>query len=66
MSENVVVWIEGDWRCVFYPGFGAAARLEVYFGEYLVTSEETPSGDPASRRAEVLRQRVVRGDLRAV
>jgi hypothetical protein len=36
----------------------------VYRGDVLATAEATPSGNPAHHRANVLRQRVVRGDLK--
>jgi uncharacterized protein YodC (DUF2158 family) len=62
--ENIVIWREGQWRCEFHPGFGGASRLEVYHGEALVTAEASESGEPSLRRAEILRQRVLRGDLR--
>ena len=64
MSNQVIVlWREGDWRCEFHDGFAGTARLVVYRGDILATSEATPSGNPAHHRAAVLRQRVVRGDL---
>ena len=60
-----VVWREGDWRCESHtsmvPGEG---RLLVYRGETVVTAESVPMGAAAYSRAEVLRQRVLRGDLR--
>jgi hypothetical protein len=66
MARDVLVlWTEGDWRCEFHtsmvPGEG---RLLVYRGETAVTAESVHMGAPAYARAEVLRQRVLRGDLR--
>jgi hypothetical protein len=58
-----VLWTLRSWRCEFYPGFGGQGRLEVYVGDVLATAESTPTGEAAEHRAEVLRQRVLRGDL---
>ena len=58
-----VLWAEAQWRCVYHPGFAGQGRLEVYRGELLVSAESTPSGVAATHRGEVLRQRVIRGDL---
>lgn len=63
-SNAIVLWREGEWRCEFHDGFAGTARLEVYHGDVLATAEATPSGNPAHHRADVLRQRVVRGDLK--
>jgi hypothetical protein len=63
-SSSIVLWREGEWRCEFRDGFAGTARLEVYRGDVLATAEATPSGNPAHHRADVLRQRVVRGDLK--
>lgn len=62
--ETVRLWKEGEWRCEFHPGIGGQSRLEIYCGDDLVTAESAPSGNPAYLRAEALRQRVLRGDLR--
>ena len=61
--NTIVLWREGEWRCEFHDSFAGTARLEVYRGDVLATAEATPSGNPAHHRANVLRQRVVRGDL---
>ena len=58
-----VLWSESGWRCVYHPGFAGQGRLEVYRGESLVSAEATPSGLAATQRGEVLRHRVIRGDL---
>jgi hypothetical protein len=63
-ASRVVVWCEGDWRCDFQPGVPGQPRLEVYHRGRLVTTETAPSGPPSHLRAEVLRQRLLRGDLR--
>lgn len=62
---RTVVWCEGDWRCDFQPSVVGQAQLEIYYRGALVTAEMAPSGPPSHLRAEVLRQRVLRGDLRA-
>lgn len=59
-----VVWSEGEWRCDFHPGVAGHARLEIYHSGQLIAAETAPSGPPSYFRAEVLRQRVLRGDLR--
>ena len=48
-----------------HPGVGGAARLGVYYGEAPVMTEATVAGRMAEYRAEILRQRVLPGDLRA-
>jgi hypothetical protein len=58
-----VLWKEGDWRCEFNPGLAGSGRLEVYQADQLVLTEETLSGPTAIQRAEILRQRLLRGDL---
>lgn len=62
--DVAVLWRERDWRCEFHAGIAGEARLVVYSGDTLRTAESVPSGHPALLRAEVLRQRVLRGDLR--
>ena len=65
MSTAVVVWTEGEWRCELHtsdiPGEG---RILVYRGETVVTAESVPLGTAAYIRAEILRQRLLRGNLR--
>lgn len=63
--EHFVVWREGTWCCEIHRGPAGAARLEIYNGDNLVNAESIPTGPTAMLRAEVLRQRVLRGDLRA-
>ena len=65
MAKDVVLWTEGnDWRCELHaskiPGEG---RLLVYRGDVVVTAESVPMGTAAHIRAEILRQRVLRGNL---
>ena len=62
-ADIVVLWNEGAWRCEFHAGVGGLARLVVHHGDRLVSAETAPAGPPAYLRAEVLRQRVLRGDL---
>lgn len=61
--EVIILWREGAWRCEFHPGIAGQSRLLVYRGEQVAAAESTPSGEPALRRADVLRQRVIRGDI---
>ena len=61
----VVLWRELDWSCELHAGAAGESRLEIYKGDALVSSELAPSGRAAHRRAEILRQRVLRGDLHA-
>lgn len=61
--KPVVLWRESEWRCEYHHGFGGSARLEVYHGDRLATAEDTPSGDAARIRAEVLRRRALRGNI---
>ena len=63
--EIVILWREGEFRCEFHAGIAGSSRLIVYFREQPVTAESTPSGQAAYARADILRQRVRRGDLRA-
>jgi hypothetical protein len=63
--EVVVLWRAEDWRCELHRRPDGESRLEVYQGDVLVTAEATQSGHAAQVRADVLRQRVRRGDLRA-
>jgi hypothetical protein len=63
--EPMILWREGDWRCEFHPAAGGDSRLKVFHGEKLATIEAAPAGTPAFQRANILRHRVLRGDLRA-
>lgn len=65
VHKTLVLWTEGNWRCEYHPGFGGDGRLEVYQDHILVAAESTPVGEAAAQRSEVLRHRVLRGDLRA-
>ena len=62
-SKPVVLWRESEWRCEYQCGFGGRSRLEVYHHDQLATSEDTPSGEAARIRAEVLRRRALRGNI---
>ena len=64
LQKAFVLWRDGDWRCEFHPGYAGDGRLEVYRGEQIVTAEATLSASVAEHRGEVLRQRLLRGDLR--
>ena len=61
---SLVLWEEGDWRCEFNPGLAGVGRLEVYQADQLILAEEALSGPSAAQRAEILRQRLLRGNLR--
>jgi hypothetical protein len=60
----LVLWTEAGWRCEFHAR-GIEGRLDVYLADQLIASENTLSAHIAAHRGEVLRQRVMRGDLRA-
>ena len=60
---SLVLWEEGDWRCEFNPGLAGIGKLEVYQADQLVFAEEALSGPGAAQRAEILWQRLLRGDL---
>jgi hypothetical protein len=62
--EVLVLWRNAAWRCEFQPGIAGQARLLVFHEDTVVAAESVPSGRPAYLRAEVLRERVRRGDLR--
>ena len=63
--DVLVVWTEGDWRCDLHTGgIPGEGRLVVYRGETVVTAVSVPIGTAAYIRAEILRQRVLRGNLR--
>ena len=65
MSTNSVLWTEGEWCCQLLTGPAGSSRLVVYHIDKPVTAEATVEGLMAKYRAEILRQRVLRGDLRA-
>jgi hypothetical protein len=65
MARDVfILWNENDWRCEIhtggYPGEGS---FLVHRGDSVVTAESVHLGAAAYARAEILRQRVLRGDL---
>jgi hypothetical protein len=63
--DVVVLWTERDWRCELHTGgIPGEGRLLVYHGETVVTAESVPMGTAAHIRAEILRHRVLRGNLR--
>ena len=57
------VWCEAGWRCELRVGFRGVSHLFVYCGDVLASAESMPSGASCDLRAEVLRRRVLRGDL---
>ena len=60
-----VLWTEADdWRCALKPGPAGGSRIEIYKGARLIVAEATVDDRSAAARAEVLRQRVLDGDLR--
>ena len=63
-SDPIILWREGNWRCEFHRDYGGHSRLKVFHGDVLATIEAAPAGNPAFQRANVLRDRVLRGDLR--
>ena len=67
MPQDVVtLWNEGDWRCEIQTGtIPGEGRFLIYCREAIVTHESVNMGTAAYTRAEVLRQRLLRGDLRA-
>ena len=65
MATNSVLWTEGEWCCQLRVGPAGSASLVVYHVDKPVTAEATVDGLLAKYRAEILRQRVLRGDLRA-
>ena len=64
-TNDSALWTEGDWRCELRAGPAGTGRLVVYKSDQVITAEATILGAMAQYRAEILRQRVVRGDLRA-
>ena len=63
--DVLLLWNEGDWRCEVHTGGtpGEGCFL-VYCGESVITAEQVHMGAAAYTRAEILRLRVLRGDLR--
>jgi hypothetical protein len=63
--DILILWHEGEWRCEMHtngtPGIG---RFLLYCGEDVVTSEPVHLGAAAVARSAILRQRVLRGDIR--
>jgi hypothetical protein len=61
-----VLWREGSWRCdLDSGGIRGEGRLLVFYGARVITIESVRLGASVAARAEVLRKRVLRGDLRA-
>ena len=65
MDHVLLIWAEGDWRCELHPRGGGEARLKILHAEEVIAVEPTYTGRLAYARAEILRQRVRRGNLRA-
>lgn len=62
--DALILWHEGDWRCeIRTGGFPGEGSFLVYRGDSVVTAESVQLGTAAYARAEILRQRVLRGDL---
>ena len=62
-DASLVLWTEGDWRCEFHPGSSGDGRLVIYRGDVCAVAESTLSKEIATARSEVLRQRVLRGNI---
>ena len=67
MSRDIVtLWNEGQWRCEIHTGgIPGQGSFLVYRGGDVVTAEAVPLGAMAYARSEILRQRVLRGDMQA-
>ena len=65
MTRDVLIlWNEGDWRCEIHTGrYAGEGSFLVYRGDSVITAESVHLGAAAYARAEILRQRVLRGDL---
>jgi hypothetical protein len=62
--DVLILWNEGNWRCEMHTsGIPGEGRFLVYYGDSVVTAEAVHLGAAAYARGEVLRQRVVRGDM---
>ena len=60
-----VLWREDSWRCELDTGdIRGEGRLLVYYGARIISAESVHVSASLSARAEALRQRVLRGDLR--
>ena len=63
-ANNVIVlWRENDWRCELHSGTPGSCRLLVYREDVVACAEAVVFGPTAHVRAEVLRRRVIRGNL---
>ena len=63
-GDALVLWTEGDWRCELNPGATPGdGRLQIHRGDTVVLAEAVNLGPAAYARAEILRQRLLRGDL---
>ena len=67
MTRDVLIlWHEHDWRCEMHTGrIPGEGCFLLYRGDSIVTAEAVPLGATAYARAEILRQRVLRGDIHA-
>jgi hypothetical protein len=64
--DVLILWNEGNWRCEIHTGgIPGEGRFLVYCGGSVVAVEAVHLGTAAYARAEILRQRVLRGDLRS-
>jgi hypothetical protein len=62
-SNVIVLWRENDWRCELHSGTPGSCRLLVYRDDVVACAEAIVLGHTAHVRAEVLRRRVLRGNL---
>ena len=62
-TNVIVLWREHDWRCELHSGTSGSCRLLVYRGDVVACAEAIVSGHTAYIRAEVLRRRVLHGNL---
>jgi hypothetical protein len=62
--DVLVLWNEGPWRCEMHTaGVPGEGGFLVYRGDAIITAESVHLGPAAYARAEILRQRVLRGDM---
>jgi hypothetical protein len=63
-QDVLILWNEGDWRCEMHSGrIPGEGSFLVYCGDSVVTAEAVALGAAAYARGEILRQRVLRGDM---
>ena len=62
-ADSFTLWQEGRWYCVLSAGEGTPARVELWTNRDLVAAQTLPDRSQAMSYAEVLRQRVLHGEL---